>query len=79
MRLIMADGFEEYRLLIMDKLATHGKDISEVKDTVTNMRLEFKIDLQVIHSKLKTIIWFGSSAVSLTIVIVSKIIDKFLG
>lgn len=70
----MADGFEEYRLLIMDKLATHGKDISEVKDTVTNMRLEFKLDLQLIHGKLKTVLWAGGLIISIAVNAASKLI-----
>lgn len=75
-----SEGFEEYRLLIMDKLATHGKDISEIKDTVTNMRLEFKLDLQLIHSKLKTIIWLGSTGVSISVVLITKFLEKlFIG
>lgn len=55
-----AEDFDNYKIFMLDKLSTHGSEIANIKQEVADFRIETKLSIQEIKSKLASIMTVGT-------------------
>lgn len=59
-----AEDFDNYKIFMLDKLSTHGTEISNIKKEVESFRMETKLAIQDIKNKLASIMTIGTVALN---------------